>query len=133
MISGDHVLPTITPHISGLGTTVDPLNDFFESLERMKSFDRVTTVLPAHGLEFGDLAGRAESIERHHHERLATLRDASGEIGQGTVRDYMKILFAERSWGSMAESETYAHLEHLRLSGEAQVDESGHQLRYSFR
>ena len=44
----------------------------------------------------------------------------------------MQVLFQERSWGSMAESETYAHLEHLRLTGEAAVDESGEQLRYSF-
>jgi hypothetical protein len=32
----------------------------------------------------------------------------------------------------MAESETYAHLEHLRLTGEANVDETGDQLRYTF-
>ncbi|MEZ5376368.1 MAG: MBL fold metallo-hydrolase [Acidimicrobiales bacterium] len=132
MISGDHVLPTITPHISGLGATVDPLNDFFDSLDRMKTFDKVTTVLPAHGLEFGDLAGRAEGIKLHHHERLDKLRDASDEVGRGTVNDYMKLLFAERSWGAMAESETYAHLEHLRLTGEAEVDDTGEQLRYSF-
>jgi glyoxylase-like metal-dependent hydrolase (beta-lactamase superfamily II) len=132
MISGDHVLPTITPHISGLGTTVDPLKDFFDSLDRMRSFDHVRTVLPAHGLEFGDLAGRADAIKRHHLERLDKLRVASGELGQGTVREYMQVLFAERSWGSMAESETYAHLEHLRLLGEATVDDSGTQLRYSF-
>jgi glyoxylase-like metal-dependent hydrolase (beta-lactamase superfamily II) len=132
MISGDHVLPTITPHISGLGTTVDPLKDFFDSLDLMKTFDGVRTVLPAHGLEFGDLSGRAEDIKRHHHERLEKLRTASGDLGRGTVHEYMQILFQERSWGSMAESETYAHLEHLRILGEAQVEESGEQLRYSF-
>ena len=39
----------------------------------------------------------------------------------------MQHLFAERAWGSMAESETYAHLEHLRLLGEATVtDRDGH-------
>lgn len=130
MISGDHVLPTITPHISGLGTTVDPLKDFFDSLDRMKDFSRVRTVLPAHGLEFSDLAGRADDIKRHHHERLQKLREASDELGQGTVHDYMQVLFQKRSWGPMAESETYAHLEHLRLLGEAEVDESGDQLRY---
>jgi glyoxylase-like metal-dependent hydrolase (beta-lactamase superfamily II) len=132
MISGDHVLPTITPHISGLGTTVDPLKDFFDSLDLMKTFDGVGMVLPAHGLEFADLSGRAEAIKRHHHERLDKLRTASGEIGRGTVHEFMQVLFQERSWGSMAESETYAHLEHLRLTGEAAVDESGDQLRYSF-
>ncbi len=132
MISGDHVLPTITPHISGMGATVDPLRDFFDSLDRMETFADVTTVLPAHGLEFGDLPGRAVDIKRHHHERLDQLREASGELGQGTVNEYMKVLFAERSWGSMAESETYAHLEHLRILGEAEASESGSLLQYSF-
>ena len=132
MISGDHVLPTITPHISGLGTTIDPLKDFFDSLDLMKTFDGVRIVLPAHGLEFVDLSGRAEAIKRHHYERLDKLRSASGEIGRGTVNEFMRVLFQQRSWGSMAESETYAHLEHLRLIGEATVDESGEQLRYSF-
>ena len=36
----------------------------------------------------------------------------------------------QRSWGSMAESETYAHLEHLRIAGEAerQVQKDGSYL-----
>ena len=48
MISGDHVLPTITPHISGLTRDPDPLARFFDSLDRMTDFDGVNTVLPAH-------------------------------------------------------------------------------------
>jgi hypothetical protein len=35
------------------------------------------------------------------------------------VHELMQHLFSQRAWGSMAESETFAHLEHLRLSGEA--------------
>jgi hypothetical protein len=31
----------------------------------------------------------------------------------------MEHLFSPRAWGSMAESETYAHLEHLRIAGDA--------------
>jgi hypothetical protein len=36
-------------------------------------------------------------------------------------------LFQERNWGSMAESETYAHLEHLRLRAQAEChrDQAG--------
>ena len=37
------------------------------------------------------------------------------------VNAFMKRLFRERSWGDMAESETYAHLEHLRLEGKAEA------------
>lgn len=132
MITGDHVLPTITPHISGLGATVDPLEDFFRSLDRMATFDGVRTVLPAHGLDFVDLAGRAQSIKDHHAERLDKLRESSDHLGSGTVSEYMKELFLERSWGPMAESETYAHLEHLKFLGEAHVRVDDHQLRYEF-
>ena len=36
------------------------------------------------------------------------------------VPELMQHLFSERAWGWMAESETYAHLEHLRLAGHAE-------------
>ncbi len=133
MISGDHVLPTITPHISGLSESVDPLARFFESLDRMKTFDGVNTVLPAHGLVFEDLSGRAEAISRHHRDRLNELKVAGDRLGNGTVEDYMKQLFKPRSWGPMAESETYAHLEHLKLCNEADTNHDGSQLRYTIR
>jgi hypothetical protein len=42
----------------------------------------------------------------------------------------MKFLFRERSWGSMAESETFAHLEHLRRTGQATVDRINGELFY---
>ena len=118
MLSGDHVLPTITPHISGLTPHADPLARFFDSLERMGAIEGVTTVLPAHGHPFEDLAGRAKAITRHHEQRLDVVRNAAEELGTGTVPEYMQRLFSERSWGNMAESETFAHLEHLRVLGE---------------
>jgi glyoxylase-like metal-dependent hydrolase (beta-lactamase superfamily II) len=122
VLSGDHVLPTITPHIGGVGSqnTDDPLAEFFASLERMASLSDVTTVLPAHGHPFTDLPLRVKEIEDHHIERLGRLRTAFLELGRpAPVNEMMKHLFYERAWGSMAESETYAHLEHLRLLGEA--------------
>ncbi len=121
MICGDHVLPTITPHISGIGSSPDPLRDFFGSLDRVAEFDGVSLALPAHGQPFTDLAGRVNDIKRHHHDRLDLLREASDRLGIAPVQDYMQQLFKERSWGPMAESETFAHLEHLRHAGEATV------------
>lgn len=118
MLTGDHVLPSITPHIGGMTRQDDPLQAFFDSLQRMTTFDGVTVALPAHGHPFTDLAGRADHICEHHQERLQTIRDAAAEMPGGTVTDYMKVLFRERSWGDMAESETFAHLEHLKLAGE---------------
>lgn len=131
VLSGDHVLPTITPHISGLAGGDDPLRSFFDSLEKVAALDGVKHVLPAHGHPFTDLAGRAGEIRDHHEERLDTLREAAGELGSATVQELSHRLFKPRSWGPMAESETYAHLEHLRVNGEAEVRDDAGTLRYN--
>ncbi|MDQ3757827.1 MAG: MBL fold metallo-hydrolase [Actinomycetota bacterium] len=121
LLSGDHVLPTITPHISGQGTGRDPLKGFIASLERVEALPRVATVLPAHGHPFADLAGRVADIRGHHEKRLDRLRAALAQAGAAvsTVEELSHELFRPAHWGYMAESETYAHLEHLRLAGEA--------------
>lgn len=121
VLSGDHVLPTITPHIGSMDSGGrDALAEFFAALDRMAELPGVTVALPAHGHPFQDLAKRAIEIKEHHDGRLQRLRDASAELGRpATVNELMQHLFSERAWGSMAESETYAHLEHLRLIGQA--------------
>ncbi len=119
LLAGDHVLPTITPHIAGSTDLDDPLAAFFASLEKVASLEGVTAVLPAHGHPFDDLAGRTAAIRQHHRERLDLLRRARADLVDAPVDAWMKTLFRERAWGHMAESETFAHLEHLRLAGEA--------------
>jgi len=118
VLTGDHVLPSITPHISGMAPEADPLDLFFGSLRRMAEITDVSIALPAHGHPFVDLRGRAEHIIEHHEERLDVIRNAVPDLPNGTVAAFMRVLFSERSWGEMAESETYAHLEHLRERGE---------------
>ena len=119
-LAGDHVLPTITPHVSGLGAGRDPLGRFVESLDKVADLPGVNQVLPARGQPFVDLSGRVGKIKLHHVERIEKLREAALALGPATVTDLSKSLFQPRSWGPMAESETYAHLEHLRLAGEAE-------------
>ncbi|MCB1016722.1 MAG: MBL fold metallo-hydrolase [Acidimicrobiales bacterium] len=138
LLAGDHVLPTITPHIAGHTPRAggdeavpgDPLADFFDSLDKVTALEGVTTVLPAHGHPFSDLAGRADAIKVHHRERLDLLRAASDGLGEATVEELSHELFRPRSWGPMADSETYAHLEHLRLAGEVECRRVDGLLRY---
>ena len=131
-LAGDHVLPTITPHISGMSTSGDPLKDFYESLDLVAAIDNVDQALPAHGHPFGDLAGRCEAIKRHHDERLDKMRSISAAFGApATVEAFSHKLFKRRSWGAMAESETYAHLEHLRIAGDAERSED-HEGKFLF-
>ena len=130
VLSGDHVLPSITPHISGLVAGADPLTAFFDSLDKVAALEGVGLVLPAHGHPFEDLAGRAEAIKEHHAERLDVLRKAAGELGSASVEELSHHLFKPRSWGPMAESETYAHLEHLRAIGQAESRDDAGLLLY---
>jgi len=120
LLAGDHVLPTITPHISGIASSPDPLASFFYSLDRVAEIHGVARVLPAHGHPFDDLAERTQAIKRHHEERLARVMKISAELGPATVQEFSQRLFQPRSWGAMAESETYAHLEHLRIARKAE-------------
>ena len=131
LLAGDHVLPTITPHIAGhSGDSSDPLADFFTSLDKVAALPGIRQVLPAHGHPFTDLPGRVEDIKRHHEQRLGILREAAAGLGEATVEALSHELFRPQAWGAMAESETYAHLEHLRLSGEVTCRRVDGVLRY---
>jgi glyoxylase-like metal-dependent hydrolase (beta-lactamase superfamily II) len=129
LLSGDQVLPTITPHISGLIPN-DPLAQYMESLDRLALLPNVKTVLPAHGHPFGDLPKRTSEIKEHHVERLEQLRQLCDIAEWTSVVDLSHQLFAPRSWGSMAEAETYAHLERLRILGQVNSREEGGVISY---
>ena len=99
----------------------DPLTEFFDSLDKVAALDGVGLVLPAHGHPFADLARPGQGDPRP--PRGAPRHAAHGRRRAGlghAWRSSSQRLFKQRSWGQMAESETYAHLEHLRATGEAE-------------
>ena len=132
LLSGDHILPSITPHISGLDAGPDPLTAFFASLDRMHELERRDrSCSRPTAIRSSDLPQRAKDIRRHHEERLGdAAQRPPRELGEASVEALSQRLFKPRSWGSMAESETYAHLEHLRLAGEADRREAEGSLLY---
>jgi glyoxylase-like metal-dependent hydrolase (beta-lactamase superfamily II) len=131
LLSGDHVLPSITPHISGVGNGADSLRSYIQTLDLVAALDGVKLGLPAHGHPFDDVPGRVDAIKEHHEERMEKLRDASLALGPATVVDLSHELFPERHWGVMAESETFAHLEHLVLEGRAERHREDGKLIYA--
>ena len=112
------------------GVIRDPLKAFVESLDRVAGIEGIEKVLPAHGHPFTDLPARVEDIKGHHMERLDKLRAVAGSIGAATVEEFSHHLFRKARWGPMASSETYAHLEHLRLMGDAERREENGTLLY---
>lgn len=129
LLAGDHVLPTITPHISGSGRA-DSLRSYLATLDLVASLDGVRLGLPAHGHPFTDVAGRVRAITEHHLERTERLRSASMAIGPADVVRLSHEVFPERHWGVMAESETFAHLEHIVSTGPGERWRDGERLVY---
>ena len=120
LLSGDHVLPSITPHISisRRDRGGDPLGDFLESLQKVAVLD-ADEVLPAHRHRFGDLAQRVDDITHHHLDHLvhveSILADGPASLWQVAAR-----LTWNRPWEQFplslrrsAVNETAAHLRYL--------------------
>ncbi len=71
LLSGDHVLPRISPAVTvHPQQRPSPLADFLDSLRKVADFD-VDEVLPAHEYRFADLGARVEQLREHHDTRLA--------------------------------------------------------------
>ena len=122
LISGDHLLPSITPHIDfRRGEDTDPLGEFLESLQTIEKLDPVL-VLPGHGRPFDEGAERARINARHHDRRLGsilqiirrephTASEITDEIWGTTLLDFQRRL---------ALGEALAHLAYLVKRGEVE-------------
>jgi len=76
LIAGDHVLPTITPHIGVHPHSGDnPLVAYIKSLEAIRDLD-VNVVLPAHENPFTNLQLRIDELIHHHELRNSVVLKA---------------------------------------------------------
>ncbi|MFJ3212578.1 MBL fold metallo-hydrolase [Streptomyces flaveolus] len=120
VLTGDHVLPRITPNIGlhGRRPGQRPLADFLDSLSRLASWDD-HEALPAHEYRFRGLAARTEQLRDHHAKRLDELLAVVDALGRPTLWEVTAHLTWSRPWeqvGPMrfaALAETEAHVRHL--------------------
>lgn len=117
LLSGDHVLPRITPNI-GVHTQQfpNPLGEYLESLLKVQNFD-VGEVLPAHEYRFSDLRSRLDEIILHHAHRLGEIERLLSEHPGSTAWDISVMLSWSRPWHEIADfmqraavGETLAHI-----------------------
>jgi glyoxylase-like metal-dependent hydrolase (beta-lactamase superfamily II) len=118
LLSGDHVLPKITPNISYYADTDierDPVREYVASLRRLSIYKPVE-VLPAHLWRFTELQSRLDDLVSHHGKRLSEVREAI-QAGNHSTWDIAHALTWSRPWTSFAPfmehaalSETLAHL-----------------------
>ena len=121
LISGDHLLPTVTPHIDFSRRREDPLGEFLASLQVVEDL-HPALVLPGHGHPFEEGAERARIIMRHHDRRLgailhvirknpATADEITDEIFGTELLNFQRRL---------ALGEALAHVAYLRKRGEVE-------------
>ena len=120
LISGDQILPSITPNISVWPNEpeADPLGLFLDSLVRFRELPEGTLVLPSHGLPFRGLHARIDAMLAHHDERLERTLAACATQISGT--DAIKVLFRRELDDRQiffAIGEALAHLHRLRTRG----------------
>ncbi|HYM32013.1 MAG TPA: MBL fold metallo-hydrolase [Candidatus Cybelea sp.] len=120
LISGDQILPRITPHIGVYPTEPDgdPLRLYLASLPTYRPLPADTFVLPSHNDPFRGLHLRLDQLAQHHEIRLAALMAACGQ--PKTVLELLPVLFRrelDTRSKFMAVGEGLAHLHCLMAEG----------------
>ncbi len=136
LLTGDHILPRITPNVSSYDMTSNPLTDYLASLESLRGI-QPAEVLPAHEYRFTDLDSRLDDLTEHHRERLAEAERglvAAGSAGTTAWQAATGVTWS-RPWAELASfqrqaaiGEVLSHLRYLQAHGkaaEADVDGVG--------
>lgn len=124
LISADHILPRISPHVGVMATEPEgnPLGIFLEALVRFRGLPAGALVLPSHGEPFRGLHRRIDALLAHHAERLDVLRSAAAAEPDGlTAYGTLGAMFGREMGPSQlgaAVAEALAHLSHLVARGE---------------
>ena len=129
LLSGDHILPRITPNISVHAQQFpNPLGDYLESLAKVRDLDS-DEVLPGHEYRFADLAARVDEITAHHADRLDEIADVVRRHPGSNAWEITLRLHWSRPWDEIqsfmqrqANGETVAHCVLLELHGRLRRD-----------
>ncbi len=123
MLSGDHVLPRITPNIPFHPQAGDdPLGAYLRSLDRLVPYG-TDEVLPAHEHRFVGLQARLAELSDHHEHRFGEVAAALAD-GLTTAWQVAGRMDWSRPWSSItgfmrraAVAEAMAHLRALERRG----------------
>lgn len=133
LISGDHVLPNISPNIGVYSTEpdADALKLYLQTLPQFKQLPASTHVLPSHKLPFVGLHQRVDELISHHQSHLENLIAFCQT--EKSIQDCLPVLF-KRELNShnmfFALAECLAHLNYLHFQDKMskRTDEQGRWL-----
>ncbi len=121
LISGDHVLPGISPNIGVYSTepNANSLHQYLTTLPQFKLLPADTVVLPSHKQPFVGLHTRVDELIEHHHEHLAALTNFC--CTPKTIEACLPVLFKRKLNAHnmfFALAEAFAHLNYLYFDGQ---------------
>ncbi|SDT51296.1 MBL fold metallo-hydrolase [Actinoplanes derwentensis] len=122
LLTGDHVLPRISPNIGLQLSGGDPLGDYLESLAKVTAYDDCEA-LPGHEYRFHGIAARAAELTTHHRDRCAEIVATVERLGAPGIWPLAAALSWSRPWSEIgpmkvaAVAETAAHVELLIKAG----------------
>lgn len=130
LLTGDHVLPRISPNVGLQPFTADPpLGPYLDSLERIRGFGDAE-VLPAHEWRFHGLGARLDELAQHHAERCEEILAVVAARGPMSMWELTERLTWSRGWDSVhgfqrraALAETRAHAVYLAQRGRLVLDD----------
>jgi glyoxylase-like metal-dependent hydrolase (beta-lactamase superfamily II) len=125
LISGDHVLPRISPNIGADLYAAEPLSDYLASLRALRALP-VRLVLPSHGEPFANLNARIDALLAHHQQRNQAVLALLAAGPRSTFAVALGV------WGDLpaanqlhAVREALAHLLYLERQGQVSRDTAG--------
>jgi glyoxylase-like metal-dependent hydrolase (beta-lactamase superfamily II) len=124
-VAGDHILNDITPNIQLWSDDRNPLEEYFESLDKVSKLD-IELVLPGHRSIFRDGRERIKELKQHHQERLDEIISivkkgdkhafqVASEMSWDILCDSWDLFPVSQKW--FATGEAIAHLKYLKEKG----------------
>lgn len=140
LFAGDHLLEEITPNISKWRAEGNPLQDYFQSLEKISLYP-ARLVLPGHRKLFSNPLQRIKALKNHHEQRLLELTGILAEEKRQTpyqIASKMKWDLDCPNWEAFpiaqkwfATAEAMAHLKYLEDLGKIFKEENNGLFFYS--
>ncbi|MGV8057053.1 MAG: MBL fold metallo-hydrolase [Smithellaceae bacterium] len=134
LLSGDTVLPHITPNLSPdlFDENFRPLQSFLKSLNTVANLP-LEKIYPGHGNVFGNVKSRINEICLHHTERMQLILNCLGAVPKTSFQVALEIFGSNLQDFDrfLALNETYVHLLELKYKGIIKEKQAGSQLVYS--
>lgn len=140
LFSSDHILFDITPNITRWPTVKDSLNEYLNSLNKIKELE-IKLTLPAHRKNDMDVYERIDQLIHHHHLRLQEILEvvqAKPGLNAYEIAGFLTWSMKGKKWNDapiqqkwFAVGEALSHLDYLEIKNKVyKKEENNHNIYF---